>query len=311
VRFSPSGAGLLNALKQPLPQARHHPADDDQDPDDRQVGLDRRHERRRRYAGQPRILGLRGVIDRTRPLRIVGDFGGKLAQDDVADRKIPASGRADRTAPVDEPGPLIRQDHIAGVKIAMAKLVARLQTGVHPAAQGNHGRRRRRVANGKAEVREDRARLPARHGAAPPELQQGRSLEALQHEAEAPLQHHHAEYLRRRGAGGEDGVGHVRLVPVKPPRRAWLEQLHDLTGAQAWTSAAAPSPIFSPKDPRIARPPWRRAHTRRRAETNPLIPSPDLRRLKRWRGTDLNLHERQCRFTTKPLPEDQAPRHSR
>ena len=45
-------------------------------------------------------------------------------------------------------------------------------------------------------------------------------VEALQHEAEAPLQDHHAEYLRRRGAGGEDGVGHVRLVPAEPPRAA-------------------------------------------------------------------------------------------
>ena len=102
--------------------------------------------------------------------------------------------------------------------------------GVHPVAQGNHGRRRRRVANGKAEVGEDRVGPLARHGAAPRELQQGRSVEALQHEAEAPLQEHHTEHLRRRGAGGEDGVSHVRLVPVEPPRRAWPEQLHDLTG---------------------------------------------------------------------------------
>ena len=84
--------------------------------------------------------------------------------------------------------------------------------------------------NGQAEGREDRARLLGRHGAGPRELQQGRSVEARQHDAEAPLQGHLAEHLRRRAAGGEDGAGHSRLVPAEPPRDAGLEQLHDLTG---------------------------------------------------------------------------------
>ena len=91
-------------------------------------------------------------------------------------------------------------------------------------------RRRRRLVNGYGEGREDRARLLGRHGAGPRELQQGRSVEARQHDAEAPLQGHFAEHLRRRGAGGEDGAGHSRLVPADPLRDAGLEQLHDLTG---------------------------------------------------------------------------------
>ena len=72
--------------------------------------------------------------------------------------------------------------------------------------------------------------MPERHGAAARELQQGRSVEAAEHDAEAPLQGHFVEHLRRRGAGGEDGAGHSRLPPAVPSRDAGLEQLHDLTG---------------------------------------------------------------------------------
>ena len=66
--------------------------------------------------------------------------------------------------------------------------------------------------------------------AAARELHQGRSIEATEHDAEAPLQGHLVEHFRRRGAGGEDGAGHVRLVPAEPLRNAGLEQFHDLTG---------------------------------------------------------------------------------
>jgi len=84
--------GCFNALKEPLPQSRHRVPEHDQGAGDGQVRLDRRPERRGRQAGQPRVLGLRGVIDRTRPLWIVGDFGGELGQDDVADPKIVGGG---------------------------------------------------------------------------------------------------------------------------------------------------------------------------------------------------------------------------
>ena len=84
--------------------------------------------------------------------------------------------------------------------------------------------------NGQAEGREDRARLPERHGAAAHELQQGRSVEAAEHDAEASLQRHLAEHLRRRRTGGEDGPGHPRLLLAEPRRETFLEQFHDLTG---------------------------------------------------------------------------------
>src|SRR5262249_31142111 len=49
-------------------------------------------------------------------------------------------------------------------------------------------------------------------------------------DAEAPLQGHFVEHLRRRAARGECGAGHSGLVLTKLPREAGLEQLHDLTG---------------------------------------------------------------------------------
>ena len=98
-------------------------------------------------------------------------------------------------------------------------------------AQGEYVRRRGRFVNGYGEGREDRARLLGRHGAGPQELQQGRSVEARQHDAEAPLQGYLVEHLRHREAGGEGGAGHLRLVPAEPlPLAGGLEQLHDLTG---------------------------------------------------------------------------------
>jgi hypothetical protein len=63
-----------------------------------------------------------------------------------------------------------------------------------------------------------------------------------------------APHLRRRGASSEDGAGHSRLVPGEALRNAGLEQLHDLPGRPGWTSENAPSPIFSPRDPRMALP---------------------------------------------------------
>ena len=78
------------------------------------------------------------------------------------------------------------------------------------------------------EGREDRAYLLERHGAGPREMSEGRSVEARQHDAEAPLQGHLTEHLRRRDAGGEDGADHARLVRDSPLRDAGLPQLQDL-----------------------------------------------------------------------------------
>ena len=104
------------------------------------------------------------------------------------------------------------------------------QRAVHQVAKKQDVRRRGRVVNGQAKRRDDRARLRIGDGAAARELQQGRSVEARQHDAEAPLQGHLAEHLGRRAARGENGAGHPRLPPADPLRHAGLEQLHDLTG---------------------------------------------------------------------------------
>src|SRR5262245_11554170 len=69
----------------------------------------------------------------------------------------------------------------------------------------------------------------------PQELQQGRSVEARQHDAEAPLQVYLLEHLRRREAGGEGGPCHCRWMkcchaqrrPLAPP--LWL-CIHRMTG---------------------------------------------------------------------------------
>src|SRR4029450_4808093 len=66
--------------------------------------------------------------------------------------------------------------------------------------------------------------------AGPREMPQGRSVEALRHDAEAPVQRHLAEHLRHRDAGGAHGADHAYLVPAEQMRDAGLEQLYDLTG---------------------------------------------------------------------------------
>jgi hypothetical protein len=78
------------------------------------------------------------------------------------------------------------------------------------------------------EGREDRAYLLERHGAGAREMSEGRSVEARQHDSEAPLQSHLTEHLRRRDAGGENGADHARLVRDGPLRNAGLPQLQDL-----------------------------------------------------------------------------------
>jgi len=67
----------FDALEEPLPQGRHRLPEDDQDADDGQVRTRSPPSAPRGQAGQPRVLGLRGRIDRARPLRIVGDFRGE------------------------------------------------------------------------------------------------------------------------------------------------------------------------------------------------------------------------------------------
>src|SRR5215469_3584041 len=101
--------------------------------------------------------------------------------------------------------------------------------GVHPAAQMDGLRRRRHPVYGQAERRKDRARLGQRHGAAARDLQQCRSVEAGEHDAEASVERHLAEHLRRRHAGGEDCPGHPCLMPDELWRETFLEQFYDLT----------------------------------------------------------------------------------
>src|ERR1700722_8747207 len=90
-------------------------------------------------------------------------------------------------------------------------------------------RRRRHPVNGQAEGPKDRTRLGERHGAAARDLQQCRSVEATEHDAEASVERHLAEHLRRWHAGGEDCLGHPRLLLAEPRRETFLEQFYDLT----------------------------------------------------------------------------------
>ncbi len=115
--------------------------------------------------------------------------------------------------------------------------------------------------NGDADGREDCLRLLERHGAAPRKLQQGRSVEARQHDAEAPLQVHLVEHLRRWGAGGEGGVGYSRLVSADPPRDANLKQFQDLTGRPGVDVSKGAFADLLTEGLCIARPPSRRANT--------------------------------------------------
>lgn len=73
--------GRLDALEQPLAHVRPGPCEQEEDADERQIGLHRRRQRRRGYPGQPRILRLQSRIDRG-PLRIVGVFRVKLGNQD-------------------------------------------------------------------------------------------------------------------------------------------------------------------------------------------------------------------------------------
>src|SRR6267378_6068710 len=90
-------------------------------------------------------------------------------------------------------------------------------------------RRRRHPVNGQAEGRKDRTRLNERHRAAARELQQCRSVEAAEHDAEASIERHLAEHLRCRHASGEDCLGHPRLLLAELRRETFLEQFYDLT----------------------------------------------------------------------------------
>jgi hypothetical protein len=56
-----------------------------------------------------------------------------------------------------------------------------------------------------------------------------RSVEAAEHDAEAPVERHLAEHLRRRHAGGEDGPDRPRLLLAELRRETFLEQFYDLT----------------------------------------------------------------------------------
>ena len=64
----------------------------------------------------------------------------------------------------------------------------------------------------------------------PQALPQGRPVEARQHDAEASLQRHLSEHLRRGYARGEDGAGHACLALAELARHTGLEQLQHLTG---------------------------------------------------------------------------------
>ena len=99
--------GRFGALHHPPPSLACRPAHKQEvaDDRDRQPGLHRLPQRRYRLAGQPRVFGLRGRIDRKRPLRIVGDVEGKLGQADVSEPMIEGRRRADRKGPVDQPMP--------------------------------------------------------------------------------------------------------------------------------------------------------------------------------------------------------------
>jgi hypothetical protein len=71
--------------------------------------------------------------------------------------------------------------------------------------------------------------LGERHGAAARDLQQCRSVEAAEHDAEASVERHLAEHLRRWRAGGENCLGHPRLLLAELRRETFLEQFYDLT----------------------------------------------------------------------------------
>jgi hypothetical protein len=64
--------------------------------------------------------------------------------------------------------------------------------------------------------RDDRAHHFEVYRAGPRELPQGRSVEALQQDTEAPVQRHLAEDLRHWDAGGSHSADHAHLLPGHP-----------------------------------------------------------------------------------------------
>src|SRR6202042_996425 len=56
-----------------------------------------------------------------------------------------------------------------------------------------------------------------------------RSVEPAEHDAEASLQRHLAGRIRRWHDGGEDCLGHPRLLLAELLRETFLEQFYDLT----------------------------------------------------------------------------------
>jgi len=94
------------------------------------------------------------------------------------------------------------------------------------------------------------------------------------------------------------------FAPSTEPSVPFGLSILDVSGLN---NATKPHPHYKlpPANParfilRIARPPSRGANSRQRAKTNPLIRCRYLRRLRRWRGTDLDTdpdwRERRCRF---------------
>src|SRR5262245_38846030 len=125
----------------------------------------------------------------------------------------------------------LEQGKDARGEVLRKQVAGGLQQGLYQVAQADYARRRGRFMNGYGEGRKDCARLFGRDGAGLQELQQGRPVEARDHNAEAPLHGHLVEHLRCREAGSEGGTSHFRLVPTEPlPLTGRLEQLHDLTG---------------------------------------------------------------------------------
>ena len=132
--------------------------------------------------------------------------------------------------------------------------------GGHPAAQRKGLRRRRHPVNGQAERRKDGARPSERHGAAARGLQQGRSVEAAEHDAEAAVERHLAEHLRA-GAPAAKTAGRSAPPAAEPRRETFLEQFYDLTWRPGVDVRLLPWSSPLPRDPRIARPPAGRDQT--------------------------------------------------
>jgi hypothetical protein len=80
-QLSLPGAGSLDVLYQPLPHVKHGPGEQEEDADDRQIGLHRRRLRCRGYAGQPRIFRLLNRIATLKlKQRVIGCAPHKFAQ---------------------------------------------------------------------------------------------------------------------------------------------------------------------------------------------------------------------------------------